>query len=242
MDEVLDIAEVVRRTGLTSRALRFCESRRLVAPLRTNGGRRRYGRAELERINRIVALKRAGLTLAQIERAMTERQIDLVDLIDEQLAVLEARKQEIERSRALLVRTLIYLEPEQGADTGALCALIRQGVEEQSRAAERLPELFGGLDLGNMKQRWADLAARIEAAMPIDPASAEAWALADEVQPIFEPFFEWWRARGADVRPDSAGMPPKLEGLPGWPRFSAKIWQFMFAVGRHRSERPAQRH
>src|SRR5436305_14836653 len=63
MEELLDIREVVRRTGLTSRALRFYEARGLVVPLRTNSGRRLYGAAALERINQIVALKRAGLTL-----------------------------------------------------------------------------------------------------------------------------------------------------------------------------------
>ena len=73
MDELLDIREVVRRTGLTSRALRFYEARGLVAPLRTHNGRRLYGAAALERINQIVALKRAGLTLAQIQRLTSRR-------------------------------------------------------------------------------------------------------------------------------------------------------------------------
>ena len=68
MDDWLDIREVVRRTGLTSRALRFYEARGLVAPLRTHSGRRLYGAGELERLNQIVALKRAGLTLTQIQR------------------------------------------------------------------------------------------------------------------------------------------------------------------------------
>ena len=236
MDEALDISEVVRRTGLTSRTLRFYETRGLVAPMRTNGGRRLYGRAELERINRIVALKQAGLTLAQIERALAERHIDLVDLIDERLKVLEERKREIERARSLLVQTVIQLEPGKEAAVETLCALIRQGLEQHARGAEQLPELFPGLDLEDMKRRWSDLVERIEAAMPVDPASAQARALFDEVQPIFEPFFAWWKARGADIPAGESGMPPKLEDLPGWPRFSAKVWQFMFAVGRHRKE------
>lgn len=64
----LDIGEVARRTGLTSRALRFYEARGLVTPLRTYGGRRLYGRGELERNQQILALKRAGLTLSQIAK------------------------------------------------------------------------------------------------------------------------------------------------------------------------------
>lgn len=77
MDELLDIREVVRRTGLTSRALRFYEARGLLAPLRTNSGRRLYGAAALERLNQILALKRAGLTLAQIQRLTARAPIDL---------------------------------------------------------------------------------------------------------------------------------------------------------------------
>ena len=81
MERPLDIREVVRMTGLTSRALRFYEARGLVAPLRTYGGRRLYGPSELERINQIVALKRAGLTLAQIGALTLGRKLDLAALI-----------------------------------------------------------------------------------------------------------------------------------------------------------------
>ena len=61
MSDSFPIDEVVRRTGLTSRALRFYEARGLITPLRTGSGRRWFGPQELERIQRIVALKKAGL-------------------------------------------------------------------------------------------------------------------------------------------------------------------------------------
>lgn len=44
MDQPLDIREVARRTGLTSRALRFYEARGLLTPLRSFNGRRFHGR------------------------------------------------------------------------------------------------------------------------------------------------------------------------------------------------------
>ncbi|MFZ5748295.1 MAG: MerR family transcriptional regulator [Pseudomonadota bacterium] len=40
MEDVHDIGDVARRTGLTHRALRFYEARGLVQPLRSDGGRR----------------------------------------------------------------------------------------------------------------------------------------------------------------------------------------------------------
>ena len=179
MKDALDIAEVVKRSGLTSRTLRFYESRGLVAPLRTNGGRRLYGPAELERIKRIVALKQAGLTLAQIERAMAERQTDLVELVDEQLKALEQQKRKIEQGRSVLIQTVIHLEPGKTADVQTLCSLVRQALNRNALSADRASQLFEGLDLDELKRRWSDLAVKIEAAMPVDPASAEAQLLFD---------------------------------------------------------------
>ena len=59
MTTMLDIAEIARATGLSSRALRFYEARGLIRPLRSEGGRRIFGAGELERLHAIVALKRA---------------------------------------------------------------------------------------------------------------------------------------------------------------------------------------
>ena len=85
MPDSLDIAEVARLTGLTSRALRFYEARGLVTPLRTASGRRHYGPAELERLHQIVAMKRAGLTLAQIQAMTAARRIDLRRIVAAQV-------------------------------------------------------------------------------------------------------------------------------------------------------------
>src|SRR5688500_14600587 len=102
MPDSLDIAEVARLTGLTSRALRFYEARGLVTPLRTASGRRHYGPAELERLHHIVAMKRAGLTLAQIQSLTAGRRLDLRQLITAQIEVLAQREREIAGARTLL--------------------------------------------------------------------------------------------------------------------------------------------
>ena len=91
MAESLDIAQVARLTGLTSRALRFYEARGLIAPLRTYSGRRRYGPAELERLHQILAMKRAGLTIAQIQSMLSKRPLDLRSLVRAQIDALAIR-------------------------------------------------------------------------------------------------------------------------------------------------------
>ena len=88
MVDSLDITEVARRTGLTTRALRFYEARGLVTPLRSYNGRRHYGPAELERVHQIVMLKRAGLSLSDIGRMSARRPIDLGQLIEAKLAAI----------------------------------------------------------------------------------------------------------------------------------------------------------
>ena len=89
MSDSLDITEIARLTGLTSRALRFYETRGLVTPLRSASGRRYYGPMELESLHKVIVMKRAGLTLAQIQKLTSGHDFDLRALIQAQLEVLE---------------------------------------------------------------------------------------------------------------------------------------------------------
>lgn len=204
MDEVLDISEVVRRTGLSSRALRFYEARGLVKPLRTASGRRVYGPGELERINRIVALKRAGLTLAQIQRLGGRGPIDLAGLVEAQLEAVQARAAELAEAKALLLNVKSRIERGEPLDVATFCSLIRQGenvmeTENWKQALERhyTPEELAhwkdnpppaGFDQAEHSRRWEDLGARIEAALPLDPASAQAQAFVAEWNALLAPF------------------------------------------------------
>lgn len=204
MDQLLDISEVARLTGLSSRALRFYEARGLVKPLRTASGRRAYGPGELERINRIVALKRAGLTLAQIQRLGDRGAIDLSRLVEAQLSAIEARATELAEAKRLLLSVKSRIERGEPLDVATFCSLIRQGdsvmeTENWKKALERhySPEELAhwagnppsaGFDQADYSRRWEELGARIEAALPLDPASDEAQAFVAEWNALLEPF------------------------------------------------------
>ena len=204
MDDNLDIAEVVRRTGLSSRALRFYEARGLVKPLRTASGRRVYGPGELERINQIVALKRAGLTLGQIQRLGARGPIDLARLVEAQLEAIEARSAELAEAKALLVSVQSRIERGEPLDVATFCSLIRQResvmeTESWKKALERhyTPEELArwaetpppaGFDQADYSRRWEALGARIEAALPLDPSSEEAQAFVAEWNALLAPF------------------------------------------------------
>src|SRR3982751_3653447 len=193
-DAPLDIRDVAKRTGLTSRALRFYEARGLLKPLRTYSGRRLYGRGELERIQQILALKRAGLSLAQIGKLTAHGHMDLGAIIDAQLQVIEERSAELDEARALLLAVKSRIDRGEPVDAATFCSLIRQGdavmdhenwkqvvdryysPEDQAHWAERMSALPADFDPAAYNRQWVELGQRVEAALPLDPASAAAQA------------------------------------------------------------------
>lgn len=248
MQDLIDIREVVRRTGLTSRALRFYEARGLVSPLRTHTGRRLYGPAELERIAQILALKRADLSLAQIQRLTARRALDLGRLINAQLEALADREAEIAGARKLLLAVKSRIDRGEPVDAATFCSLIRNGdavmaaenwknvtdryfsEAEKEEWASRMPAMPEGFDMEAYNRQWTDLAARIEAALPLDPKSAEARAYYDEWQALLAPF-------KAVATPNMmAGATNLYNRMDEWkdeqkPPFSMDVWKFIQEVG-----------
>jgi MerR family transcriptional regulator, heat shock protein HspR len=58
-------------TGVDAQMLRVYERRGLLTPERTRGGTRRYSEDDIDRIDRIVMYRDAGLNLAGIARVLT---------------------------------------------------------------------------------------------------------------------------------------------------------------------------
>lgn len=249
MVDSLDIAEVARRTGVSARALRFYEARGLLTPLRTASGRRHYGPGELATLHRILALKRAGLTLAQVQRLLASRTLDLAGLIDAQLAVLEQQAAAIERSRTLLRETKSRVERSEPLDVATFCSLIEQGERQMDTKAQwdavtsryfsdaekadfaatmaELPQSFDGEAYA---AQWKALGDRIKAALPLDPASDAAQAFVAEWRALLAPF-------NAVATPAmQAGVQRMYADMPAWqgeanPGFDAEVFAFIRAAG-----------
>jgi DNA-binding transcriptional MerR regulator len=252
MNDPMDIREVVRRTGLTSRALRFYEARGLVSPLRTHTGRRLYGPAELERIAQILALKRADLSLAQIQRLTARRALDLGRLIDAQLEALADREAEIAEARKLLLAVKSRIDRGEPVDAATFCSLIRNGdavmaeenwkkvtdryysEAEKEEWASRMPALPEGFDMHAYNRQWTELGARIEAALPLDPKSAEALALHDEWQALLAPFTA---VATPGMMAGAANLYNRMDEWEGEqkPPFSMAVWRFIQEVGAARA-------
>ena len=249
LQDALDIREVARRTGLTSRALRFYEARGLVTPLRTYNGRRLYGRGELQRIQQILALKRAGLTLSQIAKLTARGPLDLGGLVDSQLKLIEERKAELDEARSLLLSIKSRIDRGEPVDAATFCSLIREGdrimraqdwkkvtdryfsEDEKAHWAKHPPK--GDFDQAEYSRKWADLGKRVEAAIPKGADSPEAQAVYDEWQELLAPF-------KAVATPEMmAGATRFYEKMDEWQSdvpapFTAEAFRFIQEVGRRR--------
>lgn len=248
--DVIDIAEVARRTGLTTRALRFYEARGLVAPLRTAGGRRCYGAGELARLHAVVALKQAGFPLAAIGRMLAGREPDLARLVAAQIAEVEARAAVLADTRALLARVQSRIDRGEPIDVAMLCSLIEKGkkmtddwkgvtdryldAEAKADFAATMPAMPTDFDQEAYSARWADLSSRIQAALPMDPASDEAHAFYAEWQALLAPFTS---VATPAMRHGVSEMYDRMDEWKGdvAPPFTPETWAFIKAVGARRT-------
>ncbi len=246
MTQIIDIAEVARRTGLSARALRFYEARGLVRPLRTASGRRAYGAGELERLHQLIALKRAGLSLQQIKKLFDRQPIDLRELIALQLDALDQQACSLDEARATLRTTLSRIDRGEPIDAATFCSLIRTGdlmmtdetqkwqavtdryMSDQAKAdfartAADMGDVFDPVATG---AKWKELGDRIKAALPLDPASPTALGFVREWFALLAPFTAvatpamWEGAR------DLYGRMDEWQGQAD-PGFDLTVWQFI---------------
>ena len=68
-EDVVPLAEVTARTGLTAHTLRYYEQEGLLPPVaRTSGGRRRYRQIDLDRLSFLLRLRASGMSIATMRR------------------------------------------------------------------------------------------------------------------------------------------------------------------------------
>jgi MerR family transcriptional regulator, thiopeptide resistance regulator len=248
MIETLDIATVARNTGLTSRALRFYEARGLIAPLRTDSGRRVFGTGELARVHQLLTLKRAGLSLGQIKQLFDGGRIDLGQLLRAQIEHIDTQARNLAEARGHLELALSRIDRGEPLDAATLCSLIKSGEnimehenwsavsdryigpEAKADFAASIPNMPAEFDHTAYSAKWDDLSGRIEAALPMDPESEQARAFYDEWTALLAPFT-------AIATPAmTQGVVKMYDKIADWqaeqkPPFSAEVWAFIQSVG-----------
>ena len=152
-DVLLTAKECAARIGLTVRGLRLYESRGLISPRRTAKSWRLYGAAEISRLHEILALKRMGLSLAQIARLLEGRAIDLDRTLamqqssilqqrnraDQGLVLVNAARSKLAAGGSLSISDLIALAKETNPVEATFDAIVQRRYEQaRPRTAIRI--------------------------------------------------------------------------------------------------------
>lgn len=116
----LTIGELARESGVTLRALRFYQSKGLLAPQR-NGSARVFSPSDRDRLALILQGKRLGFTLTEIREMLTARARGCTNALPinrrkcvEQINLLERQRRDIEQ--ALTELRQIYTEMFTSSD------------------------------------------------------------------------------------------------------------------------------
>ncbi|MFN3866139.1 MAG: MerR family transcriptional regulator [Demequina sp.] len=111
-DSTVDIAQLARLTGVTSRTLRHYDSIGLLNPAWTGAdGRRHYSRPELLRLQHILVLRELGTSLDRIGRIVDAHDpAETVAQLRDHLAGLTAERDRYTRLAATVARTIDSLE------------------------------------------------------------------------------------------------------------------------------------
>jgi len=166
----LRVGEAAKATGLTVRALHHYDAAGLVRPSgRTRAGHRLYAGPDVARLERVAALRRAGLGLEDIAGALASGDV-----------------------RAALERRLSEVEQELAAGAH-LRSRLRNAIQEITMIEQKLARrrhTVGDERIAQVEQEWARLFAELEEhrAAGTDPGDEAVRALGERGDALFAEF------------------------------------------------------
>lgn len=204
------IGEVARQTGLSERSLRHYEELGLVQPVRSMAGQRVYQAPDLLRLQQILDLKRAGLSLAQIGEFLSGETRPTATLLRAHRAFLEEKKASLEQALIATDRALLAIQRSASPDLADLCTMIRSGEEMMNEEAKwqkvydkyyiaeeqarwlKAKQAVGDTLIAQAEDAWPKLIARVEALVDggADPGSAEAQQALQEWNALLQPIYD----------------------------------------------------
>ena len=114
---LLKIGELAKRTGLTVRTLHHYDDVKLLSPsARSDAGYRLYNEADIASLHRILALRRFGMTLAEIGTYLTGPDLPLTELVERQIGMLDRQIEQASALRSRLARLRGQLIEERHPD------------------------------------------------------------------------------------------------------------------------------
>src|SRR4051812_46594247 len=190
----MTVGELASSSGLTVRTLHHWDEIGLLCPAeRSAAGHRRYATADVERLYRIVALRRLGLPLEEIGVALEVEGPDL-------RAAVEAHRARVKDELARLRRLESILDAIAGLGEPSTTLIIEaievMTMSEQYYTPEQLEQLdarrreLGEDGMAKAQQDWADLIAAMDAEREAgtDVADPAVQALADRWEGMIRQF------------------------------------------------------
>lgn len=180
---LLKIGELARLTGLTVRTLHHYDSIGLLSPsARTQAGYRLYQRGDMDRLHRIMALRRFGLSLAEIATSLAGTDLPLSAIVAKQIAMLD---QQLAQAASLRTRLLVLqtqLEQGQQPELADWLSTMEQMTMYDKYFTQDEVRQLPMLNDAQVEQEWQALVARVRALMDAGVAATapEAQAVATE--------------------------------------------------------------
>jgi DNA-binding transcriptional MerR regulator len=186
------VGHLARATGLTVRTLHHWDEIGLLRPAERSGaGHRRYSAEDVERLYRILALRRLGLSLDDVSAALTAEGPDLRAAVEGHLARVEAELAAQRELRRRLVGILDAFDRVDGPSTDQIVDAIevmtmseRYYTPEQREQLASRAEALGTERLREYEREWAELIAAFE---------RERVAGTEPADPRLRPLAEKWR-------------------------------------------------
>jgi DNA-binding transcriptional MerR regulator len=192
------VGHLARATGLTVRTLHHWDEIGLLRPAERSGaGHRRYSAEDVERLYRIVALRRLGLSLDDVSAALAAEGPDLRAAVASHLARVEAQLAAQRELRRRLVGILDAFDRLDGPSTDQIVDAIevmtmseRYYTPEQREQLAARAEALGGDRLREYEREWAELIAAFERerAAGTDPADPRVRPLAEKWRELIQAF------------------------------------------------------
>lgn len=108
--DLIPIGALAKRTGLAVSAIRYYESRGLIAPRRSTGNQRRFLRSDIRRLSFIVVAQRLGIGLDVIEAALATLPVGRAATIGEWQRLNRSLREQIDAKIKLLNRARSKLD------------------------------------------------------------------------------------------------------------------------------------
>ena len=156
------IHELAELAGVTTRTLRWYDKIGLLKPSGTGeNGYRRYGAAEVDRLQQILLYRALGVELAQIRNILDDPGFDRLTALKNHLSALQDEQRRLERLIASVEATITSAERnEPMKDAKKFEAFKKNAVEEnEKRYGAEIREKYGDEQVDEANDNWMNLTA-----------------------------------------------------------------------------------